>query len=75
MHHALEIPEILGYIMECLSTYSYGDIPSLARVNKALLEPALDFIWKDIGDLSLLFYCFPEDLLDIEIEKEGYATD
>jgi hypothetical protein len=75
MHHALEIPEILGYIMECLSTYSYGDIPSLAWVNKALLEPALDFIWKDIGHLSLLFYCFPEDLLDIEIEKGGYATD
>jgi len=68
MHRALEIPEILDYIMEYLTTYRYGDIPSLARVNKALSERALDFICKDIGSLSLLLYCFPEDLLDMKVD-------
>ena len=65
MHHALEIEEILSNIF---GHFSLTDdiataVPSLAvlaRTCRAFKEPALDVLWRTLGDLSPLARCLPE---------------
>ncbi|KAG9309235.1 hypothetical protein JVU11DRAFT_10714 [Chiua virens] len=76
MHHCLLIPELALYLVHLLaddrpawydSRYlrNSGDVARLARVCKALAEPALDVLWRTQHSLSPLVMCLPSDIWEV----------
>ena len=65
MHPALEIEEVLRYILEFL----YGNphepdrqsIVNLAITCRTFLRPSLEILWFDLPSLGPLIMCLPED--------------
>ncbi|KAF8135801.1 hypothetical protein EV363DRAFT_1429498 [Boletus edulis] len=64
MHHALEIHEILlnifGHCYPPDTWQGASNLASLARTCLIFKEPALDILWEELDDLSILARCLPE---------------
>ena len=80
MHHCLLIPELALYIVHFLaddrpawqdSRYLRNprDVARLARTCKALLEPALDVLWRTQHSLAPLIMCLPPEVW--QLTKRG----
>ncbi|KAF7292194.1 hypothetical protein MIND_01246700 [Mycena indigotica] len=65
MHHCLDIAEIRIAIAAKVKEGDKRDLVSLATSCRIFEAPALETLWDDPGDLTLLYLlrCFPEDAL------------
>ncbi|KIO26429.1 hypothetical protein M407DRAFT_243730 [Tulasnella calospora MUT 4182] len=64
MHSFWEIPEVVSELVLLLPR---ADQARMARVNSALWEIAIPYIWNDVPDIQLFFKLFPSgELLDFD---------
>jgi hypothetical protein len=64
MHHCLRIAEILAIVLHFLvedANRGAREILPLLKTCKALYEPALDILWRDLDILAPLVMCLPGD--------------
>jgi hypothetical protein len=69
MHHCLRIAEILTMIMNFLvgdAERGNREVLSLLKTCKALYDPALDILWRDLDILAPLVMCLPGDVWKIK---------
>ncbi|KAJ7475050.1 hypothetical protein FB451DRAFT_1397921 [Mycena latifolia] len=74
MHRALEIPEMVGEIVEKLCAGrlplrrdDLRDLFALARTSTIFCNPALDVLWRHQDTILNLIQCMPDGLLDIAL--------
>ena len=69
MHHCLRIREILTTIIHFLvedAKRGARQVLPLLKTCKALYEPALDVLWRDLDILAPLVMCLPGDVWKIK---------
>lgn len=69
MHHCLRIAEIVTMIMNYLiedGARGAREVLSLMKTCKALYEPSLDILWRDLDCLAPLFMCLSKDVWKIK---------
>lgn len=76
MHRALRIPELLYAVFELLiADKCERSTASAATSCRTFFEPAMDVLWKDIDDITVLFKLWPPSaLMRDNITKLNYVS-
>ena len=70
MHRCLEIDEILEHIISCFDLKA--SLLSLALSGRVFYEPAMNALWHDVHDFSILLRLLPRDAVDSRYEGPDY---
>ena len=66
MHRCLQVPEIVTHFAEHLLTDDRCRkqwLVCMALTCRTFYEPAMDILWRELGDFSPLLRCFPDDVM------------